>query len=89
MKMGSPRLMVRLAHHERVPGPFVLSRSKGEPVIYRAGAKRLRNLKSCAHKSFWLALQLDHSQLRQDHVPKRFRPLAALGVKFLGDSLAR
>ena len=39
-----PRLMVRQAHHERVSGPFVLSWSKGEPVIFRAGAPSAEGL---------------------------------------------
>ena len=36
MKMGSPRLMVRQPHHERVPGPFVLNRSKGGRALFIA-----------------------------------------------------
>ena len=31
--------MVRQAHHERVLGPFVLSRSKGGRAIFRALSK--------------------------------------------------
>ena len=33
IKMVSPRLMVRQARHERVPGPFVLSWSQGERLF--------------------------------------------------------
>ena len=62
--------------HERVSGPFVLSQSKGGRAIYRAGAKRLRNLNSVLVKPHDSVLQLHHSQWRQDHVPRDFRPLA-------------
>ena len=34
MKLGSPRLMVRQAHHEPVPRPFVLRLSKGERDVF-------------------------------------------------------
>ena len=40
MKMSFGPLMVRLAHHERMPGPFILSKSKDERAIVIASGLR-------------------------------------------------
>ncbi len=42
IKMASAWLMVRQAHLERVPGPFVLSLSKGGRAIFRAAGTKYR-----------------------------------------------
>ena len=51
--------------------------------------QRLRDLKSGSVKPYESVLQLHHSQWRQGHVPKDFRPLASLGVTVRDNFLER